>query len=98
VLVLILSESSVLILVRRARLSTSRRVDDPVELGVHRDRVGLVIHRVQQRFDPTPGGFRADGHQVRRVVGAAVLPGRAGQRGAEGGDQAGVGVGLDSSS
>ena len=29
-------------------------VDDPVELGVHRLGVGLVIDAVQQRLDPTP--------------------------------------------
>ena len=29
-------------------------VDDPVELGVHRLGVGLVVDRVQQRLDPAP--------------------------------------------
>jgi hypothetical protein len=28
-------------------------VDDPVELGVHRLGVGLVVDRVQQRVDPS---------------------------------------------
>src|SRR5512135_2052241 len=31
-------------------------LDEPVELGVHADRVGLVVDRVQQRLDPRPGG------------------------------------------
>jgi hypothetical protein len=30
-------------------------IEDPVELGMHRLGVGLVIDRVQQRLDPTPG-------------------------------------------
>ena len=29
-------------------------VEDPVELGVHRLGVGLVVDRVQQRLDPAP--------------------------------------------
>jgi hypothetical protein len=33
-------------------------VKDAVELPVHRVRVGLVIDRVQQRLDPTPGVLR----------------------------------------
>jgi hypothetical protein len=33
-------------------------VYDAVELGVDRLGVGLVVDRVQQRFDPAPGGLR----------------------------------------
>ena len=51
-------------------------VDDAVELGVDRGGVGLVVDRVQQRLDPPPGRLRGQRHQVRRVVGAAPLPGR----------------------
>ena len=32
-------------------------VDDPVELGVHRGGVGLVVDPVQQRLHPAPGGL-----------------------------------------
>ncbi len=68
-------------------------VDDAVELGVHRGGVGLVVDRVEQRFHPAPGGLRADRHQVRRVVGAAALPGGAGQSRTQRRHQAAVGVG-----
>jgi len=51
-------------------------VQDPVELGVDGGSVGLVINAVQQRFYPSPGALGCDGHQVRRVVGAAALPAR----------------------
>ena len=70
-------------------------VDEPVELGVHGVGVGLVVDRVQQCLDPCPGRFRGRGHQVRGVVGAAPLPGRAGQGGADRLDQAAVRVGGD---
>ncbi len=70
-------------------------VDDPVELGVHRLGVGLVVDRVQQRFDPRPRALRGDGHQVGCVVGAAALPRSSGQRRGDGGDETGVGVGGD---
>ena len=70
-------------------------VEDAVELGVHGARVGLVVDRVQHRFHPAPLGFRGRGHQVRGVVGAAALPAGAGQRGADRGDQAAVGVAGD---
>ena len=70
-------------------------VDDPVELGVHRLGVGLVVDRVQQRLDPAPRALRGHRHQVRGVVGAAALPGGAGQGRGDRGDQAGVGVGGD---
>ena len=55
--------------------------DQPVELGVDRRGVGLVIDRVQQGLDPGPGRFRRRGHQIRGVVSAAALPGRAGRGG-----------------
>src|SRR5271155_2466199 len=70
-------------------------VDEPVVLGVHRGGIGPVIDRVQQRLDPRPGRFRRRGHQLRRVVGAAPLPRRSGQGGADRLDQAAVRVGGD---
>ena len=42
------------------------RVDDPVELGVHRGGVGLVIDRVQQRLSPSPK--KAFGQTVIRLA------------------------------
>jgi hypothetical protein len=72
-----------------------QRVQHAVELGVHRAGVGLVIDRVQQRPDPRPARLGADRHQVRGVVGATALPGRAGQRGADRVDQPAVRIGGD---
>ena len=74
---------------------SARASSDSVELGVHGLGVGLVIDRVQHRLHPAPLGLRGRRHQVRRVVGAAALPGRAGQRGADRLDQAAVRVGGD---
>ena len=71
-------------------------VEDPVELGVHGVGVGLVVDRVQHRLDPGPScSSGSTRHQVRGVVGAAALPGRAGQVRRDRLDQAGVGVGGD---
>ena len=47
-------------------------VDDPVELGVHRLGVGLVVDRMQQRLDPAPPRLGSHGHQVGGVVSAAL--------------------------
>jgi hypothetical protein len=69
-----------------------QRVDDAVELGVHRLGVGLVIDAVQQRLDPAPLRLRRRGHEVGRVVSTAPLPAGSGQRGADGIDQATVRV------
>ena len=55
----------------------SHGVDHAVVLGFHGRGVGLVIDRVQQGLHPRPGCLRGDRHQVRGVVGAAPLPGRA---------------------
>jgi hypothetical protein len=68
-------------------------VQHAVELGVHGGGVGLVVDRVQQRPHPWPAALRAGGHQVRGVVGAAALPGRAGQGGTDRLDQPAVRVG-----
>jgi len=46
-------------------------VEELVELGVDRDRVGLVVDAVQHRFHAGPGGLRAHSHEVGGVVGAA---------------------------
>jgi hypothetical protein len=54
-------------------------VEEPVVLGVHGVGVDLVKHAVQHRLGPAPGVLGAHAHQVRRVVGAATLPRRAGQ-------------------
>ena len=70
-------------------------VQEPVELGVHRGRVGLVVDRVQHRLDRRPHALRGHAHQVRGVVGAASLPGRAGQVRRDRLDQPGVGVAGD---
>ena len=70
-------------------------VEDPVELGVHRVGVGLVIDRMQQRFHPAPGVLRGSGHQVRGVMGAAPLPAGAGQGGTDRLDQTPVRVAGD---
>lgn len=43
-------------------------LDDAVELGVDRGRVGLVVDRVQHRLDPAPRGLRGDRHQVGGLV------------------------------
>ena len=32
-------------------------INDPVELGIHSVGVGLVVHAVQQRFDPRPAAL-----------------------------------------
>jgi hypothetical protein len=67
-------------------------VEHPVELGVHGGGVGLVVDRVQQCPHPRPAALGAGGHQVRGVVGAAALPGRPGQGGADRVDQPAVRV------
>ena len=70
-------------------------VEEPVESGVHGVSVGLVVDGVEHRFHRRPHGLRCHGHQVRCVVGAASLPGRAGQVRGYRLDQAFVGVGGD---
>jgi hypothetical protein len=60
------------------------RLEDPVELGVYRGGVGLVVDRVQQRAHPRPAGFGSGRQEVRRIVRPAPLPGCAGQGGADG--------------
>ncbi len=67
-------------------------VQEPVELGVHRGTVGLVVDRVQHRLDRRPHRFRGHAHEVRGVVGAAALPGGSGQVRCDRFDQALVGV------
>ena len=69
--------------------------EDPVELGVHRVGVGLVVDRVQQSLDPAPRALGGGRHQVRRVMGAAPLPAGAGQGGADRLDEATMGVAGD---
>ena len=54
-------------------------VEEFVVLRVDGVGVDLVEHRVQHRLHPAPGVFGTHGHQVRGVVGAAPLPGGAGQ-------------------
>ena len=71
------------------------RVHDPGVLGVDRVGVGLVEDRADQRRDPRLGRLRDFREQIAQVVGAAPLPGRAGQGGADRVDQAAVGVGDD---
>ena len=70
-------------------------VQEPVELGVDRGPVGLVVHAVQHRFDRGPHALGRHAHQVRGVVRAATLPGRAGQVRRDGFDQARVRVAGD---
>lgn len=81
----------------RLRQLVLESVEDTVELGMDGLRVGLVIDGVQQRFHPGPGALRCGAHQVRCIVDAAALPGRAGQGRVRRGDEAGVGVGDDES-
>jgi len=76
----------------RFRQFVFQRVEDPVELGVHRPGIGLVVNGVQECFHLRPGTLRDGAHQVCRVVGAAALPGRSGQGCRGRSDQAGVGV------
>ncbi|CWB20005.1 Uncharacterised protein [Streptococcus pneumoniae] len=54
-------------------------VQEPVELGVHRGPVGLVVDAVKHGLHRRPHGLRSHGHQVGRVVRAAALPDRSGQ-------------------
>ena len=75
--------------------SFSDGVEEPVVLGVHGLGVDLVEDAVQHRLDPAPGVLGADAHQVDGVVGAAPLPGRAGQVRPDRVDQPGVRVGGD---
>ncbi len=70
-------------------------VQDVCHLGLHRVGVGLFEDSPQQGGHPGLGGFGDLAEQVAGVVGAAALPGCAGQDGANGVDQAGVGVGDD---
>ncbi len=70
-----------------------QRVQDPIELGVHGIRIGLVVNTVQQGFHPGPAGLGREGHQIRRVMGSTPLPGRSGQGRADRRHEAGVGVG-----
>ena len=72
---------------RHSRQLVGQRVEDAVELSLHRVGVGLVIDRMQQRFHPTPRRLRGDCHQVGGVMGAAPLPAGAGQGGADRLDQ-----------
>jgi hypothetical protein len=65
-------------------------LDEPVELGVHGARAGLVVDRVQQGPDPRPAALGRGGHEVDGVVGAAPLPGGARHRRADRGDRTGV--------
>ena len=66
-----------------------------VVLGVHRGCVDLVQDAVQHRLDPGPGALGAHAHEVERVVGAAPLPGRAGQVHPDRLDEASVRIGGD---
>jgi hypothetical protein len=70
-------------------------VERSIILGHNGFSVRLVEDGVEQGTHPRPGGFRGDRHQVCRVVGAAALPGRPGQRRADRGDQTGMGVAGD---
>ena len=70
-------------------------VDDPAELVAHRGGVGLVEDGAHHGGDPRLRRLGHLGEQVAQVVGAAALPGRAGQGGADRVDQAAVGVGDD---
>jgi hypothetical protein len=72
-----------------------QRIQDAVELRVHGVGVRLVVDRVQQRPHPRPGRLWGRRHQVGRIVGATSLPGGAGQGGADGVDQAAVGISGD---
>jgi hypothetical protein len=45
------------------------RVEDPIELRMHRGGVGLVIDRVQQRPSPRPGPA-----MVEPATGSGVIP------------------------
>src|SRR5690625_6697340 len=54
--------------------------------------VGLVVDAVEHRFDGRPHALGADAHQVRGVVGAAPLPGRAGQMRGDRLDQPGMSI------
>ena len=40
-------------------------VEQPVELGVHRGPVGLVVDAVHHRLDRRPHALRGQAHQVR---------------------------------
>ena len=70
-------------------------VQEPVELRVDARRVGLVVDRVEHRFDRGPKRFRGHAHQVRGVVGSAALPCRAGKVRRDRFHQTWVGVGGD---
>ncbi len=67
-------------------------VQESVELGVDRGAVGLVVDRVQHRFDRWPHALGCHAHEVRGVVGAAALPGGSGEVRCDRLDQAGVGI------
>jgi hypothetical protein len=49
------------------RKLVGQRVEDAVELGGDGVGVGLVIDRVQQRLDPSPGALRAAAGRLRSV-------------------------------
>ena len=70
-------------------------VEEPVVLGMHGGGVGLVVDAVQHRLHGRPHRLRGDAHQVERVVGAAALPGRAGEVRRDRLDESAVGVGGD---
>ena len=68
---------------------------DPVELGMHSLRVGLVEDGSNLRSHVGLGGFRHLGQQVAQVMTATTLPRRARQRRADRRDQSGMGIGGD---